>query len=310
LASQGEQISGVISGIAGVISVAGAFLDPVGGGGWAAAAWACRQARPPAGCIEGGVAPLLLAFFLISSIEPYSPLCESCAVQDVNWAEIADSGLYTIPMAARLLAAKPAKVRSWVEGYGHSNATPILIRQLPRIGGQTVLGFLDLVESSFIRHFRTIGYSPQTIRKVALKLRDRHGVDHPFAMDKRFRHDGKSIFEEVVTDEGERRLLNLMSDNFVIVPAVEPSLFDQVFYVEDIAREWMPIAQHPRVTMNPKIAFGLPVLKDTWIPTETLFNAYQVEGGATEAAEEFGVSANDVLAAVGFEQELRTRTLH
>jgi uncharacterized protein (DUF433 family) len=235
---------------------------------------------------------------------------EECAVEETNWAEIAEAGLYTVPMAARLLAAKPDKVRSWVEGYGHSKATPILIRQLPRVGGKTVLGFLDLIESAFVRHFRDIGYSPQTIRKVALKLRDRHGVDHPFAMNKRFKADGKSIFEEVVTDEGERRLVNLMNDNFVIIPAVEPSLFDQVFYVDDIAREWTPIRQHDRIVMNPKIAFGRPVVKGVWVPTETLFNSYQVEGGVREAAEEFGISEADVSAAVSFEQELRTRVLH
>jgi uncharacterized protein (DUF433 family) len=227
-----------------------------------------------------------------------------------DWASMAETGLYTVPMAARLLAAKPEKVRSWVEGYGHSDASPILIRQLPRVGGKTVLGFLDLIESAFVRHFRTIGYSPQTIRKVALKLRERHGVDHPFAMDKRFKANGKHIFEEVVTDEGEKRLVNLMNDNFEIVSAVEPSLFDQVFYVEDIARTWIPIRQHTRVIIDPKIAFGRPVLRDIWIPTETLFDAFQAEGGAEQAAEEFGLEPDDIGAAVGFEQDLRTRMLH
>lgn len=231
-------------------------------------------------------------------------------MQDANWAEIAETGLYTVPIAARLLAAQPSKVRSWVEGYGNSDAAPILIRQLPRVGGKTVLGFLDLIESAFVRHFRGIGYSPQTIRKVALKLRDRHHVDHPFAMNKRFKADGKAIFEEVVTDEGERRLVNLMNDNFEIVSAVEPSLFDQVFYVEDIAREWTPIPQYSRVVVNPKLSFGRPVVKGIWIPTETLFNAYQVEGGAAQAAEEFGVTEQDVVDAVSFEKELRTRALH
>jgi hypothetical protein len=121
---------------------------------------------------------------------------------DIDWQEFSEGGLYTLSMAARLLAAKQEKVKSWVEGYGQSGAGPILIRQVPRIGGHTVLGFLDLIESAFIRHFMSIGYSPQTIRKVAIKLRDRHGVDHPFAMEKRFKADAKAIFEEVVTDEG------------------------------------------------------------------------------------------------------------
>lgn len=195
-------------------------------------------------------------------------------MQDTDWANIAETGLYTVSRAARLLATKPQKIRAWVEGYGHSDASPILIRQLPRVGGKTVLGFLDLIESAFVRHFQTIGYSPQTIRKVALKLRERHGVDHPFAMDKLFNANGKYIFEEVVTDEGEKRLVNLMNDNFEIIPAVEPSLFDQVFYVRDVASVWTPIPQHGAVIIGPKVAFGRPVVRDVWA-TQDFFNFIQ-----------------------------------
>jgi uncharacterized protein (DUF433 family) len=232
-------------------------------------------------------------------------------MQDIDWTNIAETGLYTVPMVARILAAKPVKVRSWVEGYGHSGASPILVRQLPRVGGKTVLGFLDLIESAFIRHFvDEVGFSPQTVRKVAVKLRDRHGVDHPFAMDKRFRANGRHIFEEVAADDGEKRLVNLMNDNFEIIPAVEPSLFDQVFYVEDIARYWQPLRNHPNIIMDPKISFGRPVVRNVWIPTETLFAAYQAEGSVDAAAEEFGLKVTDVEAAVGFEQDIRTRTLH
>jgi uncharacterized protein (DUF433 family) len=231
-------------------------------------------------------------------------------MNETNWAKSGETGLYTVPMVARILAAKPEKLRSWVEGYGHSHAYPILIRQLPRVGGKVILGFLDLIESAFIRHFLAMGYSPQTIRKVALKLRDRHTADHPFAMDKRFKANGRDIFEEVVTDEGEKRLVNLMNDNFEIVPAVEPSLFDQVFYVEDIAHSWTPLRNHPSIIMDPKIAFGRPVVRDIWVPTETLFDAYHAEGGAQEAAEEFGVRPEDVANAVNFERDIRTRMLH
>jgi uncharacterized protein (DUF433 family) len=229
---------------------------------------------------------------------------------DVDWRRAAEGGFYTVQMAARVLAAKPEKVRSWVEGYKHSRADAILKKDLPRIGGRTVLSFLDLVETAFVRHFTAIGYSPQTIRKVANELRHRHGDDHPFAMEKRFKADGKEIFEEVVTNEGERRLVSLMNDNFMIVSAIEPSLFDQVFYAADVAREFTPLVEHPRVIMNPTIAFGRPVLKGIGIPTERLYRAYLGEGGEIEAADEFGLTPDDILAAVRFETGLEGRTLH
>lgn len=227
-----------------------------------------------------------------------------------EWDRFLETGLYTVPIAARLIAAKPTKVRSWLDGYSHSGAQPIIHRQLPRVGGKTCLGFLDLIETAFIRHFLSIGYSPQTIRKVALKLRDRHDVEHPLAMNKRFKADGKSIFEEAVQDDGERRLLNLMNDNFEIVPAVEPSLFDQVFYVEDIAREWTPIHIYPNVIVNPRISFGRPALKDSRVPTETVMDFYKVEGDINETAAEFGISEAEVNAALNFERDLDKRTVH
>jgi uncharacterized protein (DUF433 family) len=229
---------------------------------------------------------------------------------DMDWRRASEGGLYTVQMAARVLAAKPEKVRSWVEGYKNSGADAILKKDVPRIGGKTVLSFLELVETAFVRHFRAIGYGPQTIRKVAAKLRERHGDDHPFAMEKRFKADGKEIFEEVVTDEGERRLVGLMNDNFMIVSAIEPSLFDQVFYVEDVAREFTPLVEHPKVIMNPTIAFGKPVLRGVGVPTARLYRAYLTEGGEQEAADEFGLSPDDILAAVRFENDLEGRTLH
>jgi hypothetical protein len=41
-------------------------------------------------------------------------------MNETNWAKSGETGLYTVPMVARILAAKPEKLRSWVEGYGHS----------------------------------------------------------------------------------------------------------------------------------------------------------------------------------------------
>ncbi len=227
-----------------------------------------------------------------------------------DWNKLSESGIYTVPLAARLLSAKPEKVRSWVEGYGRKGAEPILTRDGPRVGGKVVLSFLDLVESAWVRRFRGMGYSPQTIRKVALRLRERHKTDHPFAWDKRFRGDGKIIFEETVTDEGEKRLLNLMNDNFELADVIEPSLFEQIVYINDLAREFMPLREHQRIICNPKIALGRPIVRDTWVPTAKLYRAYLVEGGIAEVSDEFNLPPSDVQAAVRFEMDLNERTLH
>lgn len=142
------------------------------------------------------------------------------ALQEVDWQEALRRGIYTIPEAARLVGTSNLKLRSWIEGNRGTQATPIIKREMPRVGGNAVLGFLDLIEARFIRHFTT-WFSPQTIRKVANKLRERHDVDHPFAMNKRFRTDGRAIFMEAAESDDELRVLNLMNDNFEMEPVIQ-----------------------------------------------------------------------------------------
>ena len=219
-------------------------------------------------------------------------------------------GRYTVPAAARLIAAHQNKVRSWVNGYPESDAEPIIQRDLPDANGRALLSFLDLVETAFVRHFRMIGYTPQTIRKVANKLRQRYEVQHPFAMDTRFRADGKQIFEETVSEDGERKLLNLMNDNFEMRPVVEGSLFRRIFYVDDVARRWTPVAEIRTVVVDPTIAFGKPVVLPFGIPTATLARDVEIFGSVNEVSEEYDVPTSSVQQALKFEQILSNRLLH
>lgn len=220
-------------------------------------------------------------------------------------------GLYTVPQAARILGASHSKVRSWLEGYASSDASPILRPQLERPEKGLVLSFLDLIESAWVHHFLDLGYSPQTIRKVAEKLRQRTDLTHPFASEKRFLADGKSIFEESIDEDGEARLLNLMNDNFTMGPIVQQSLFDRIFYVQDIAAQFQPLAATPDILINPKVANGRPVVKGVWVPTEALFQAYIAEDGdAGIVADDYRVTVAQVSEAVAFERALRERVLH
>ena len=224
---------------------------------------------------------------------------------DINWKAVGQIGLYTVPMAARILREDTIRVRAWMNGAQHSGAPPIIQRQLPRIGGKTVLGFLDLIEARFIKHFRDLGLSAQSIRKFADKLRARHHTDHPFAMNKAFRTDGKTIFMEIVESDEERRILNLLNDNFEMGPVIEASLFDSILYADDLAYRWRPSPEQPRVVLDPNYSFGRPVIEDIWIPTDTLDAAAEAEGDVVAVAEDFDVDPEAVAQAVAYEQSLR-----
>ena len=225
----------------------------------------------------------------------------------IRWSEIEDVGLYTVSMAARLLGESAIRVRSWIDGYPNSDATPIICRQLPAIDGRTVLGFLDLIEARFVKHFADLGLSPQSIRKVAEKLRRRTNTDHPFATNKRFMTDGRAILMETVETEEEKRVLNLMNDNFEMAPVVEPSLFASILYADDLAYRWRPIGALPHVVLDPQYVFGRPAIEGCWIPTETLFTAFCADKDVDLVAEDFEIDTKLVEQAIAFEQRLSTR---
>jgi uncharacterized protein (DUF433 family) len=228
---------------------------------------------------------------------------------DFYWKGVSGIGLYTVPLVSRLLREKPRIVRSWLEGYPNSEAEPIIHRQMPVIGGRTVFGFLDLVEARFVKHFIALGLSPQSIRKVAKKLREKHREDHPFATNRRFRTDGKRVFLEVAETEEELRILDIITDNFVMKPVIEQSLFDAILYSEDLAYRWRPFKQAPKILLDPKIAFGRPVVEGKWVPTRILYKTFLAEGEISAVSDEFEIGQADVEQAIAFERSLIEGTI-
>lgn len=226
---------------------------------------------------------------------------------DIDWKNVTRLGLYPVPMAARILHEESNQVRAWINGAKNSEAPAIIHRQLPQVGGKTVLGFLDLIEARFIKHFRDLELSPQAIRKYADKLRARHHTDHPFAMNKAFRTDGKVIFMEIAKEEEDSRLLNLLNDNYEMASVIEDSLFDSILYADDLAYRWRPSPNaHPLVVLDRNYVFGRPAIEGIWIPTETLAGAAEAEGNLATVAEDYEIDEGAVAQAVAYEHSLST----
>ncbi len=227
-----------------------------------------------------------------------------------DWAKVSGIGLYTVPMVARLLGEKQRIVHAWLEGHPRSEAKPLIVRQLPKFGKGTVYGFLDLIEARFIKHFCDLGLSPQSIRKVSTKLREKYKEDHPFATKKRFRTDGRKIFMEVVETPEERRIIDVMSENFVMSQVIDKSLFDAILYSEDLAYRWRPLLEMPLIVLDPKIAFGRPVIDGAWTTTSAVYKSFKAEGSQAAVADEFNISDDAVRQAVEFERSMIETTVH
>ena len=63
----------------------------------------------------------------------------------------------------------------------------------------------------------------------------------------------------------------------------------------------------PRIVVNPRIHSGKPVIEGTRVPVDVLVGAVASGMAIERVADEYGVTRKDVLAAIGYSQDTKTR---
>src|SRR5262249_12056532 len=147
-------------------------------------------------------------------------------------------GLYTVPEASQLTGIPQVRLRRWLRGYTYRTrearavSEPVWQRQIPEIDGTLGFGFLDLMEARFVDAFRAASVPWLVIRPCAERAREITDADHPFS-SRRFRTDGRSIFAEVVDQEGEKQLLDLAENQLAFGRVIGPGLYAGVEFSVD-----------------------------------------------------------------------------
>ncbi len=231
------------------------------------------------------------------------------AMQQSHIMPLTGLGLYTLAEAARLSGVPSADLRRWLYGYqvGKGDARrlmPPLWRPEPSDAGLDGLSFHDLLEVRFVRHFRHLGISLQTIRIAAQHARELLESPYPFTC-RRFQTDGRSIFAEAIDASGDPELLDLKRRQYVMQNVIQPSLVAGLEFDDGRVRRWYPMERSKAVFLDPTIAFGKPVVADASVRTDILFDAWLAENkNIRRVASLYEVSTKAVEAAVRFETRL------
>ena len=100
-------------------------------------------------------------------------------------------------------------------------------------------------------------------------------------------------------------MVDVLSDQHQFRDIVEPSLFPDVVFMDDRASEWWPMGRDAHVVVALDRQFGAPHIAGKGTRTEVIAQAVAAEGGDDAAvltvADEYGLTANEVRAAVHFE---------
>jgi len=223
-------------------------------------------------------------------------------------SDVYDAPTYTVAEAAGFLFLPKATLRSWVAGRDYPTATGTRrFRPLIRIspGRPALLCFRNVVEAHVLSAIRRRhGVALNEVRRALSYVARTFSSEHPLA-DAEFQTDGVHLFVERyghlvnASEEGQiamRELLEAHLERIDRNPKGVPiRLYPFTRYHGDI--------EEPRpVTIDPRVAFGRPVLSGTGIPTEVVADRFNAGETIEELARDYGRPRGEIEEAIRFER--------
>ncbi len=220
-----------------------------------------------------------------------------------------NTGLYTVPEAARLTRVSIGRIRRWLKGYDfrsgerlrHSDA--VWQVELRPIENKLALSFRDLLELRFVDAFIRVGVSWRTMRRAHGKARAKLETTHPFCSNRIFT-DGRSILLRQGKEDSDQALIDLVNDQAEFARIVEPFRKELEFSGSDIV--WWPLGKERQIVLDPKRNFGQPSAARSGVPTRVLARSVKTNRLVEAVRHWFEVSEGEVRDAVEFEMRLAT----
>lgn len=217
------------------------------------------------------------------------------------------NGFYSVG-EVRLLSGVPESVsRRFVKSYKGTHG--LWGGGDQRLAGNAYLTFRDLLEIRHIYAFHTAGVSWQRITMAARRAKLRFDSDYPFS-DLRFKTDCVHIFSaigtnlELLSGHGQMAFKQILGD--YLFDPVDYHRYEPVCWYP--AEEWGMTNVGREVMVNPRVAFGAPVIVGSHIPTQVLYLNYKAELNDMElVALNYEIPRASVEHAIAFQEELLAR---
>jgi len=223
--------------------------------------------------------------------------------------DVYDIPMYTPADASRLVGLTSSRVHRWLNGYQFLVGQPSkrrVRRQSPVVkrdeNDSVLVSFLDLMELRFISAFLDHGISLQKVRRALTEASNLYPGHHPFAR-RIFYTDGREIY--VRATEGKKiNLLQLCSGGQWVIPEIILEYANQMDFspATEFAERWYPLGRTGHVVVDPRLAYGAPVIVGRTVKTENIFDLFIAQGKQSKSVVAwYGLTDDEVEAAVRFE---------
>ena len=202
--------------------------------------------------------------------------------------------VFTLRETAGYLAVPKSTVHMWARPPG--DRTP-LITAFPRRGREATVPFIGFAEAYVLAAFRRAGVPLQRIRPAVEVLAAEIGLEHALA-SRRLYTDGAEVLYDYATEREEGDLLELVvarTGQRQFTQVVEDYL-KRITYAGDgwASRVRLPAYRRAEVVVDPKVAFGLPLVVHGGARAEDLVDRFLAGDSVATIADDFGVPADEV----------------
>lgn len=202
--------------------------------------------------------------------------------------------IFTLKETAGYLGIPPSTVHWWARSQ---IASPPLITCFPSHGREATVPFIGFAEAFVLSSFRKAGVPLQRIRPAVEVLTKEIGVEHALA-SRRLYTDGAEVLFDYANKHGESEVMDL-----VVLRTKQRQFADVVKdYLQRIdygGDGWADSVQLPtyanaEVVVDPRIAFGMPLVVNGGARVEDLVDRFQAGDSVAEIAADFDVPSEQV----------------
>jgi uncharacterized protein (DUF433 family) len=202
--------------------------------------------------------------------------------------------VFTLREAAAYLWLPKSTLHSWARPAG--GATPV-ITCFPAHGREATLPFIGFAEAYVLAAFRRAGVPMQRIRPAVEVLSSGIGVEHALA-SKRLYTDGAEVLYDYAASQHDEELrgLTVVRTGQRQFAEVVRDYLKRITYGDDgwASQVRLPAYRRAQVIVNPRRAFGLPLVVHGGARVEDLVDRFQAGDTLADIADDFGVPESEV----------------
>ena len=206
-----------------------------------------------------------------------------------------DVPLFTVDEAAGYLGLPRTTLRAWTRRQ--AGVAPLVHRIGPASRAAS-LPFAAVVEAHMLRGFRDLGLSAQGLRASVTRLRHDLGDEYALAT-RRVATDGVTLLADMSRAGSATEWARAADGQFVIRQVIEQYLRFVRWENDDYpARLKLKAYQGTDVIIDPRFAFGQPILERAKVRVADILDAYRAGEDPATIASEFGVEVDEVEAVI------------